>query len=163
MEKLWSDILGILNQDSRFPAEKIAAMLGRDKAGVAAAIEKMEKQGVIVKYNTLVNTDKLEDDRVQAWIEVRVTPQRNFGFDSIAEQIYQFEEVRDLYLMSGGFDLAVLVEGKSLREVAMFVSEKLSVLDTVTGTSTHFVLKKYKQGGVLIEDKAGQKRIAVHA
>ena len=163
MEKLYNDILGVLNQDSRFSAERIAAMLGKDKSAVAAAIEKMEKSGVIVKYNTLVNTDKLEDDRVQAWIEVRVTPQKNLGFDSIAEQIYQFDEVRDLYLMSGGFDLAVLVEGKSLRDVAMFVSEKLSAMDTVTGTSTHFVLKKYKQAGVLIGEKEGQKRIAVHA
>jgi len=163
MEKLYNDILNVLNQDSRFTADKIAAMLGKDKNTVAAAIEKMEKSGVIVKYNTLVNTDKLEDDRVQAWIEVRVTPQKNFGFDSIAEQIYQFNEVRDLYLMSGGFDLAVLIEGKSLREVAMFVSEKLSTMDTVTGTSTHFVLKKYKQGGVLVGDKQGQKRISVHA
>jgi len=162
MEKLWTDILGILNGDSRFGAEKIAAMLGADKAAVAAAIDKMEKSGVIVKYNTLINTDKLGDDRVQAWIEVRVTPQKNLGFDNIAEQIYQFKEVRDLYLMSGGFDLAVLVEGKSLREVAMFVSEKLSVMDTVTGTSTHFVLKKYKQGGVLVDDREGQKRISVH-
>ena len=163
MEKLYNDILSVLNQDSRFTAEKIAAMLGKDKGTVAAAIERMEKNGVIVKYNTVVNTDKLEDDRVQAWIEVRVTPQKNLGFDSIAEQIYQFAEVRDLYLMSGGFDLAVLIEGKSLREVAMFVSEKLSVMDTVTGTSTHFVLKKYKQGGVVTDEKAGQKRIAVHA
>ena len=162
MEKLWNDILAVLNQDSRFGADKIAAMLGKDKAAVASAIEKMEKGGIIVKYNTVVNTDKLEDDRVQAWIEVRVTPQKNLGFDSIAEQIYQFDEVRDLYLMSGGFDLAVLIEGTSLREVAMFVSEKLSVLDAVTGTSTHFVLKTYKQGGVLIDDK-GQKRIPVHA
>ena len=162
MEKLWNDILAALNQDSRFTADKIAAMLGKDKAAVAKAIEQMEKNGVIVKYNTVVNTDKLEDDRVQAWIEVRVTPQKNLGFDSIAEQIYQFNEVRDLYLMSGGFDLAVLIEGKSLREVAMFVSEKLSVIDAVTGTSTHFVLKKYKQGGVLTDERQAQKRIAVH-
>ena len=161
MEKLYNDILGILNQDSRFGADKIAAMLGKDKNTVAAAIEKMEKSGVIVKYNTLVNTDKLEDDRVQAWIEVRVTPQKNLGFDSIAEQIYQFDEVRDLYLMSGGFDLAVLVEGKTLREVAMFVSEKLSVIDTVTGTATHFVLKTYKQGGVLVNGKESQKRVTI--
>ena len=163
MDKIYGDILRALNQDSRFTADKIAAMLGKDKNTVAAAIEKMEKSGVIVKYNTVVNTDKLEDDRVQAWIEVRVTPQKNLGFDSIAQQIYQFDEVRDLYLMSGGFDLAVLIEGKSLREVAMFVSEKLSVMDCVTGTATHFVLKKYKQGGVIIADGSAQKRISVHA
>jgi len=161
MEKLYNDILGILNQDSRFTADKIAAMLGKDKNAVAAAIEKMEKSGVIVKYNTLVNTDKLGDDMVQAWIEVKVTPQRTLGFDSIAEQIYQFDEVKDLYLMSGGFDLAVLVEGRSLRDVAMFVSEKLSALDTVTGTSTSFVLKKYKQGGVLTDCKEAQKRVTL--
>ncbi len=166
MNKLDSDILKLLNEDSRYTAEKIAVMLGKDRAEISAAISAMEKQGIIVKYNTVINADKLDDTLVQAWIEVRVTPQRNFGFDSIAEQIYQFAEVKDLYLMSGGFDLAVLVEGKSLREVAMFVSEKLSLMDTVTGTSTHFILKKYKQGGVIVEgnnDKEGRRRISVHA
>jgi len=157
MDKLYISILEILSQDSHFTAEKIAAMLGAEAAKVAAAIADMEKSGIIVKYNTLVNTDKTGDERVQAWIEVKVAPQRNLGFDSIAEQIYQFDEVKDLYLMSGGFDLAVLVEGKSLKNVAMFVSEKLSALDAVTGTSTYFVLKKYKQGGVLTDAKENQK------
>ena len=162
MDKLNADILKLLNEDSRLTADKIAVMLNKDKAAVAAAIQLMEKQGIIVKYNTLINADKLGEDSVQAWIEVRVTPERNFGFDAIARQVCQFDEVKDLYLMSGGFDLAVLVEGKSLREVAMFVSEKLSMMDTVTGTSTHFILKKYKQDGVIIGDREGQKRIAVH-
>jgi len=161
MNKLQNEILKILNEDSRTTADRIAVMLGKERGVVAAAILEMERTGVIVKYNVLVNDGKLDDDKVHAWIEVRVTPQRALGFDSIAEEIYQFPEVKDLYLMSGDYDLAVLVEGKSLKEVALFVSEKLSAMDTVTGTATHFVLKKYKAGGVNIVGGETLKRLPV--
>ena len=162
MNKLNTEILKILTEDSRTTAEQIAVMLGREPGIVKAAILDMERAGIIVKYNVLVNDDKLNDGKVQAWIEVRVTPQKSLGFDSIAEEIYQFPEVKDLYLMSGGFDLAVLVEGKSLKDVAMFVSEKLSAMNTVTGTATHFVLKKYKAGGVNIAGGETLKRLPIH-
>ncbi|MCL1901179.1 MAG: Lrp/AsnC family transcriptional regulator [Firmicutes bacterium] len=151
MEKLYNDILNILRNDCRYSASKVAAMLGQKEETVKAAIEKMEAEKIIVKYAAIVNSEKLNDNnQVTALIEVKVTPQRNRGFDAIAEDIYCFSEVKDVYLMSGGFDLAVLIEGKSLREVAAFVSEKLSVMDTVVATATHFILKKYKTEGVII-------------
>ncbi|MDR1093668.1 MAG: Lrp/AsnC family transcriptional regulator [Clostridiales bacterium] len=162
MNKLHTEILKILSDDARTTAEQIAVMLGKERGVVAASILEMERSGIIVKYNLLVNDDKLDGEKVQAWIEVKVTPQKSLGFDSIAEEIYQFPEVKDLYLMSGGYDLAVLVEGKSLKEVAMFVSEKLSAMNTVTGTATHFILKKYKAGGVNIVGGETLKRIPVH-
>jgi DNA-binding Lrp family transcriptional regulator len=162
MNKLNADILKLLNEDSRYGAEKIAVMLGEDKKTVADGIAALERAGVIVKYNVLVNEDKADSGMVQAWIEVKVTPQKTLGFDSIAEEIYRFPEVRDLYLMSGGYDLAVLIEGKTLKDVAMFVSEKLSAMETVTGTATHFVLKKYKVGGVELQSGEPLKRLAVH-
>ena len=121
----------------------------------------MEKSGVIAKYTVLVNEDKLGDDGVQALIEVKVSPQFSHGFDSIAEDIYQFDEVKSVYLMSGAYDLAVFIEGKTLREVAGFVSEKLSVMDKVLSTATHFILKKYKSEGVVLQDEK-QKRLAVN-
>lgn len=157
MRKLYKDISEILKTDARYPAEKIAAMLGLTEKEVKTAIEEMENSGIIVKYTALTNSEKLEEDKVTALIEVKVTPQRNRGFDAIAEDIYCFKEVKDLYLMSGGYDLAVLIEGKNLQEVARFVSEKLSVMDTVVGTATHFILKKYKTEGVVI-DKCEQNR-----
>ena len=161
MNKLNTEILKLLGEDSRYTPERIAVMLGKEKEIIESGIAGMEKAGIIVKYNVLVNDDKLDGDKVQAWIEVKVTPQRSLGFDAIAEEMLEFPEVKDLYLMSGGFDLAVLVEGKSLKDVAMFVSEKLSAMETVTGTATHFVLKKYKTGGAVLRGE-GLKRLPVH-
>lgn len=157
MKKIYKDISEILKTDARYNPAKIAAILGLNENDVKAAIEEMENSGIIVKYTAIINPEKLEEDKVMALIEVKVTPQKTRGFDAIAEDIHCFKEVKDLYLMSGGFDLAVLIEGKNLQEVARFVSEKLSVLDTVVGTATHFILKKYKTEGIVI-DKGEQNR-----
>lgn len=163
MEKLAQNILDILKEDARTGAAQIAVMLGQSKDDVSAAIKKLEKDGVIVKYTVVLDTEKLEKECVQALIEVRVSPCKSQGFDAIAEEIYKFDEVKTLYLMSGGFDLTVFVEGKNLKEVAMFVSEKLSTLDSVLSTATHFILKKYKSNGVLLSGGAEVRRMAVHA
>lgn len=161
MNRLYNDILSVLREDGRTSAEKIAVMLGRPAEEVARAVAKMEQSGIIAKYTVLVNEEKLGSESVQALIEVKVSPQFTHGFDNIAEDIYQFEEVKSVYLMSGAYDLAVFIEGRTLREVALFVSEKLSVMDKVLSTATHFILKRYKADGVLLEDEK-QKRLAVN-
>lgn len=161
MNKLYNDILSVLREDSRTSAERVAVMLGADVGEVKKAIAAMEKSGIIAKYTVLVNEEKLGSEGVQALIEVKVSPQFSHGFDSIAEDVYQFDEVKSVYLMSGAYDLAVFIEGRTLREVAGFVSEKLSVMDKVLSTATHFILKKYKADGVLLEDEK-QKRLAVN-
>ena len=164
MNKLETEILKIMQEDCRIPPAEIAVMLGKSKGEAEAAIAEMERRGVIVKYTAIVNSEALEEEFVQALIEVKVSPQKTSGFDAIAEEIYRFEEVTSCYLMSGGFDLAVFIEGKSLREVARFVSERLSTLDCVLSTATHFILKKYKIEGTIADgtDEKGQ-RISVHA
>lgn len=161
MDKLSQNILNVLHEDARYSHAKIAVMLGVAEKEVDQAIEELEKSGVLVKYTTVVNAEKTGEDFVDALIEVKVTPQKSRGFDAIAEQIYKFDEVKSLYLMSGGYDLAVMVEGKTLKQVANFVSERLSALDTVLSTATHFILKKYKTEGVILEDGETVKRIAV--
>lgn len=161
MNKLYNDILSILKEDARTTAADMAVMLNTSRESVEKAVAALEKDGVLKKYTVLVNEDKLNDERVQALIEVKVSPQFSHGFDSIAEDIYQFDEVTSVYLMSGAYDLAVFIEGKTLREVAGFVSEKLSVMDKVLSTATHFILKKYKADGVVLEDER-QRRLAVN-
>ncbi|MBM7582358.1 DNA-binding Lrp family transcriptional regulator [Caldicoprobacter guelmensis] len=147
-----NEILEILNEDSRRTPEEIAVMLGVDVETVKQKIAELERNKVIVKYNTIVNWDKTDREYVTALIEVKVTPQRDQGFDAIAERIYKFPEVKSVFLMSGDYDLAVMIEGRTMKEVAFFVAEKLSVLDSVLSTATHFVLKKYKVDGVILED-----------
>ncbi|HEY8419681.1 MAG TPA: Lrp/AsnC family transcriptional regulator [Clostridia bacterium] len=161
MTKLEQDIIKILTEDSRRAPKEIAVMLGADEQKVKDTIKSLEDKGIIVKYTAVINEEKLGKDLVEAFIEVKVTPQHNRGFDAIAEEIYQFEEVKSLYLMSGAYDLAVIVEGKTLKEVAMFVSQKLSTLDKVISTATHFILKKYKDGGVLLNGELN-KRLPVY-
>ena len=164
MNQLNTEILRILEEDCRYTPAKIAVMLDRTEAEVIAAIEEMEQQGVIVKYTAIVNGERLADEVVQALIEVKVSPQKSNGFDAIAEEIYRFDEVKSCYLMSGGYDLAVFIEGKTLREVARFVSERLSTLDDVLSTSTHFILKKYKiEGAITDREDDNRLRISVHA
>ena len=164
MEKLESDILGILQEDCRYSPAKIAVMLNKTEGEVLDAVQSMEQRGIIVKYTAIVNDERLSDDYVQALIEVKVSPQKASGFDAIAEEIYRFDEVKSCYLMSGGYDLAVFIEGKTLREVARFVSERLSTLDDVLSTSTHFILKKYKIEGVITDREDDNRlRISVHA
>ena len=161
MNDLKQRLLNILQEDCRIPLEKLAVMLGVTIEETAAAIEEMEEDGTILRYRPVINWDKLNINRVEAMIEVRVTPQRDMGFDAVASRIYRFDEVKSVYLMSGGYDLIVLVEAPTLKELAAFVSEKLSVLDTVTGTSTSFVLKRYKQDGVIFVGETTDKRMAV--
>ena len=164
MKQLNAEILRILEEDCRYTPAKIAVMLDRSEAEVSAAIEEMERAGGIVKYTAIVNGERLADEIVQALIEVKVSPQKSNGFDAIAEEIYRFDEVKSCYLMSGGYDLAVFIEGKTLREVARFVSERLSTLDDVLSTSTHFILKKYKIEGVITDREDDNRlRISVHA
>ena len=161
MDELKSELLEILQQDCRYPLEKLSVMTGKPLETVAQAIDEMEEDGVILRYRPIVNWDKLHVNRVEAMIEVRVTPQRDMGFDAIAGRIYRFDEVKSVFLMSGSYDLLVLVEASTLKELALFVSEKLSTLDTVTGTATSFVLKRYKQDGVIFEGGQSDGRLVV--
>lgn len=162
MNKLQTAVLEILKDDARTSAVEISEMLGKTEAEIQAAVDELEKAGVIVKYTAVVNDEKTARDFVEALIEVKVAPVREKGFDEIAEYIYRFDEVKSVYLMSGAYDLAVFVEGKTLRDAARFVSEKLSVIDKVLSTATHFILKKYKIDGVVLE-KPSSRRLVVQA
>jgi DNA-binding Lrp family transcriptional regulator len=136
-------------------------MLGISAGEVRAEIKKYEDEKVIVGYNTLINWENTSRENVTALIEIKVTPQRGEGFDKVAERIYRYPEVKSCYLMSGGFDLTVIIEGKTMKEVALFVAEKLAVLESVLSTSTHFVLKKYKDEGIIFDEKVQDDREAV--
>lgn len=155
------EILEILEKNSRISIENIALMLDKSVDEVKSTMKKLEEDGIIVGYNTLINWDKTEKETVTALIEVKVTPQRGQGFDSVAERIYRYPQVKACYLMSGGFDLTVLIEGKSMKEVALFVAEKLAPLENVMSTATHFVLKKYKDKGIVFEEREKDDREAV--
>ncbi|MBR7163970.1 MAG: Lrp/AsnC family transcriptional regulator [Clostridia bacterium] len=146
-------ILELLERDASLSAEQIAVMLGRDPIAVAAQIKEFEEKNIIVGYKTIINWENTDAEPVSAIIELKVTPQRSEGFDEVAKRIYQYEEVASVYLMSGGYDLALIIEGKTMKEVALFVAEKLAPLEQVLSTATHFVLKKYKVDGVIINEK----------
>jgi len=148
------DILSILEKDSRVTPADLAIMLGRAEADVAAEIAAMIDEQVICGFNTLINWDKTDREFVTAMIEVKVAPMRGQGFDKIAERIYKFDEVKAVYLMSGGFDLTIIMEGRTIKDISHFVSSKLSPLESIVSTSTHFVLKKYKDHGTIIEKDA---------
>ncbi|AEY66807.1 Lrp/AsnC family transcriptional regulator [Clostridium sp. BNL1100] len=152
------EILEILEHNSKATADEIAVMLGLPVEEVEAAIKQYEADNVIVGYSTLINWDKTQKEKVTALIEVKVTPQRGLGFDKIADRIYKYPEVTACYLMSGGFDLTVIIEGRTMKEVALFVSEKLAPLESVLSTSTHFVLKKFKDKGTIFEEKVVDRR-----
>ena len=154
-------ILTFLEKNSRIDLQELAVILGTDEATVANEIAKMEQEHIICGYHTLIDWDKTSADKVTALIEVRVTPQRGQGFDSIAERIYNYPEVRSVYLISGAYDLMVILEGKTLKEVSGFVSDKLSTLDSVLSTATHFILKKYKDHGTIFERKTRDERMPV--
>ena len=151
-------ILAVLEKNARIDIHELAMLLGESEVAVANEIADMEKENVIRGYHTLINWENTSNERVEALIEVNVTPQRGMGYDRIAERIYQYNEVDSVYLMSGAFDFMVLLEGKTMREVALFVSERLAPLESVTGTSTHFVLKKYKDHGTEMEMKKEDER-----
>ncbi len=161
MTKLETSILDILQEDCRIPLEKMAVMTGASIDEVAAAIDSLEARKIILRYSPVINWDRTDRERVEAMIEVRVTPQRDMGFDAIARRIYRFDEVKSVYLMSGSYDLLVLVEARTLKELAAFVSGKLSPLETVTGTATSFVLKRYKEEGVIFENDDADRRLVI--
>ena len=161
MEKMEMSILNILTEDARTPISQIAVMLGETEATIADTIARLERQRIILKYPALVNWERVDVDQVEAMIEVRVTPQRGEGFEAIAEQIYRFEEVSSVYLMSGGYDLLVNMKARTMRQLALFVAEKLSTIEHVISTATHFVLKKYKDQGVLMDESAEDLRLKV--
>ena len=161
--QLRESILRNLEQNSRIELDMLSTMLGVDKVALANEIAEMEKEHIICGYTTLINWDNTEKEIVTALIEVKVSPQRDLGFDNIAERVAKFSEVTSVYLMSGGFDFMVMIEGKSMKEVARFVFDKLSTLDTVLSTSTHFVLKKYKDHGVSLVEEKEDKRMIVSA
>ena len=154
-------ILTFIEKNSRINLKELAVMLGSDEVTVANEISEMEQEQVICGYHTMIDWDKTGAEKVTALIEVRVTPQRGQGFDSIAERIYNYPEVKSVYLISGGYDLMVILEGKTLREVPSFVSDKLSTLDTVLSTATHFILKKYKDHGTIFAKKNKDERMLV--
>lgn len=157
------EILEILEKDARIATEDIAKMLKKKPEQIKSAIKKYEKEGVILKYKAIINKELIKetDSEVRALIEVRITPQKDLGFDKIAERIYSFPEVTSCYLLSGTYDLLLVVEGKNLHTVAQFVAEKLASLEHVRGTATHFLLKKYKEDGIILKHKEENKRIAI--
>lgn len=154
-----NEVFRILEQDARKTPAQIATMTGAAAAEVEETIKKAERDGTILKYKALVNWEKLGVEQVWALVEVRVVPQRDVGFDAIAERIYRFPETRTVYLVSGAYDLSVVVVGKTMHEVAAFISEKLAPLDGVQGTVTHFLLKRYKEDGEVLEGEEGPKRV----
>ncbi len=161
-----NEILELLQNDARLTPEDIAAMLGRSVKDVEKEIKKMEKDNIIIKYSALINPEKApsKKETVQAVIEISVDPERERGFDAVAERIYKFPQVKAVYLMSGGYDLHVEVEGKTLKDVAFFVSDKLATLDNVRSTRTHFVLKKYKENDVILTGQGDKPdRLSVSA
>ena len=156
MEKLWD----LIEDNATLTEKEIALMLSKEEGDVKKMINDLEKDGVILGRKTIIDWDKTDREYVSALIEVKVMPQRDDGFDKIAEKICKYPEIKSLYLMSGGFDFTVLIEGKTMKEVAFFVARKLATIEFVTSTATHFVLKKYKDKGVLYKapevDKRGQ-------
>jgi DNA-binding Lrp family transcriptional regulator len=154
-------ILEALEKDARLTPDKISAMTGIPVEEVKEKIKKAEKENIILKYKAVVNWSKLGDEKVWAVVEVKVVPQRDVGFDAIARRIYRFPQVHSVYLASGTYDFAILVQGISIQEIAVFVSEKLAPIDEVQGTVTHFILKKYKEDGEIFEDGEGDKRLPI--
>lgn len=152
------ELLAIIEKNSRIDLKELAVILGVQEIDVVNELAALEAEGIICGYHTLINWEKTDIDKVSALIEVRVTPQRGQGFDNVAERIQKYPEVRSVYLMSGGYDLMIILEGKTLREVSNFVSDKLSTLDQVLSTATHFILKKYKDHGTVFGQKSVDER-----
>ena len=163
MDSIKNGIIKLLSENARYSVSQMASMLGQDEQTIKSLMEDLEREGVIVKYAAIINNEVLKDKSVQALIEVKVAPQKLNGFDAYAEQLYHFSEVQSLYLMSGGFDLAVFVEGKDISAIANFVSEKLSIIDGIIGVQTHFILKKYKVEGQITRLPQKNKRQIFHA
>lgn len=159
------EILELLRQNARLSIEDIAAMTKKSASEVEAIIKKLEDDGIILKYSAIINPEKNSEskDKVRAEIEIQVTPEREHGFDALADRIYRFPQVKSLYLMSGGYDLKVIIEGDTLQEVALFVSRKLSTLEGVRSTKTHFILKTYKENDIVYVERDRDNREGVIA
>ncbi len=157
MDQRSNKLLKLLEKDCTLSPAQLAAMCDTTEEDVLLRVQSLRDEGVILGYKALVNWEKTAIEAVEALIEVKITPQRDKGFDRIAERIYQYEEVESCYLMSGGYDVTVIITGRTLREVALFVSEKLSTIEGITSTATHFILKKYKQQDVVFERREEQK------
>ncbi|MFQ3549600.1 MAG: Lrp/AsnC family transcriptional regulator [Armatimonadota bacterium] len=155
------DILDILHKDAKKTPAQIAVMLGMNEEEVAKSIKQMEESGIIRKYKTVINWEKTGEEKVFAFIDVRVSPSRGVGFDDVAKRIYEFPEVHSVYLVSGDMDLRVVIEGKTMKEVAFFVAEKLATIEGVLSTRTSFLLKKYKEDGDAMDGETADNRLAV--
>ncbi len=154
-------ILAIIEKNSRIDISELAVIMGEPEIEVANELKKLEEEGIICGYHTMIDWEKTNLEKVTALIEVRVTPQRGQGFDNIAERIYKYPEVNSVYLISGGYDLLITLEGRSLKEVSQFVSDKLSTLESVLSTATHFILKKYKDHGTILAKKSEDERMKI--
>ncbi len=163
MKDLKKQLIDLLVENARYTVKELSAITQKEERAVVDAIKELENDGVIVKYSAIVNTEVMDSTKVQALIEVKVAPQKLNGFDSYAEEIYNFAEVQSLYLMSGGFDLAVFVEGNTLGDISKFIAEKLSVIDGITSVQTHFILKKYKIEGQVTRPSEESKRQIIQA
>jgi DNA-binding Lrp family transcriptional regulator len=155
-------ILNYIEKNSRVDLKELAVLLGTTEAEITQELSDMESEGIICGYHTLIDWDKVYEEKVTALIELKVTPQRGQGFDKIAERIYKFDEVESVYLMSGGFDLTVIIRGKSMKEVSRFVFEKLAPMESIQSTATHFVLKKYKDQGLIMQFESDDERIQMN-
>lgn len=155
------ELLEVLEKNSRISVGELASMLQKSEYEIEKEIARLEREKIILSYGALINWERYGDDTVTAVIEINLTPQREVGFDAIAERIYRFDEVRTVYLMSGNFDLLVIIEGKSLKDVANFVATRLSTIEGVTQTRSHFMLKPYKKDGVIINDEEQDRRLVV--
>lgn len=151
-------VLRFLEENSRLTFKELAAMCDKEQGDIKALIDSYEQSGVILGYKTIIDWDKAGKEYVDALIEIKVVPQRDYGFDEIAEKISKYSEVKSVYLMSGGFDIAIILEGRTIRDIALFVAEKISVMDAVTSTSTHFVLRKYKSDGIVYNAPKADER-----
>lgn len=161
MSNLKECVLNLLEENGRLPVEEIACLLNVEVEAVATAIKELEDSRTILKYSVVIDWEKVNSEKTNALIELTITPEREFGFDKIAERIYGFPEVKSLYLISGSYDLAVVVEADSFKAISLFVSEKLAPLNQVKGTKTHFIMKKYKEQGVPYKGEETAKRLVI--
>ena len=161
MENMRKEILDILRNDAKISAKEIGSMIGASEAAVAAEIKKLEDEKIILKYKTLINYEKTDSDYAEGLIEVKVEPQREMGYDRIAERIYRFDEVKAVYLMSGAYDLSVHVEASTMKQISEFVFEKLAVMEGVRSTATYFIMRKYKEQGVILTTKEQEERLVI--
>ena len=159
INELRKTVLSVIEKNCKIDLKELAVLLGESEVEIANAIADMEKENIICGYHTMINWENTTEDKVTAMIEVMVTPQKELGFDKIAERIYNFSEVQSLYLMSGGFDFMIILEEKTMKSVSHFIAEKLSPIEAIRGTATHFVLKKYKEHGTVLNVEKEDERI----